>query len=237
MLKGTMVRRFFSLLSLFLLPFAAGYAQEGSSVITHHYSTAEGLPSNNVLCALKDKDGFLWFGTWYGLCRFDGERFHTYNKSFRTDAVIPPRKVESLAEDAQGRLWLKTVDWKLYVFDRTTEQFRAINDELKKYTDNLQVIKIQRTDDGKILLLTKDKTLLLAYTNGRGQVVIHRLFHSKGQINPQSLQLYHDIMAKSDGYAFFIGQDYRLFMVKGTLKVLQKAMTEQEAQGKRSAKA
>ena len=232
MLKGTMVRRFFSLLSLFLLPFAAGYAQEGSSVITHHYSTAEGLPSNNVLCALKDKDGFLWFGTWYGLCRFDGERFHTYNKSFRTDAVIPPRKVESLAEDAQGRLWLKTVDWKLYVFDRTTEQFRAINDELKKYTDNLQVIKIQRTDDGKILLLTKDKTLLLAYTNGRGQIVIHRLFHSKGQINPQSLQLYHDIMAKSDGYAFFIGQDYRLFMVKGTLKVLQKAMTEQEAQGK-----
>ena len=228
-LKERMVRRIISLLFLFMLPFAAGYTQGAPSVITRHFTTAEGLPSNNVMCTLKDRDGFLWFGTWYGLCRFDGEKFITYNKSVKSGAVIPPRKVESLAEDAQGRLWLKTVDWKLYVFDRLTEQFYAINDELKKYTNNLQVIKIQHTDSGHVLLLTKDKTLLLAQTNAKGQVVISRLFHSKGQIDPQSLQLYHDIIAESNGYAFYIGQDYRLFLVKGTQNTLKKTMLEQEA--------
>ena len=228
-LKERMVRRIISLLFLFMLPFAAGYTQGAPSVITRHFTTAEGLPSNNVMCTLKDRDGFLWFGTWYGLCRFDGEKFITYNKSVKSGAVIPPRKVESLAEDAQGRLWLKTVDWKLYVFDRLTEQFYAINDELKKYTNNLQVIKIQHTDSGHVLLLTKDKTLLLAQTNAKGQVVISRLFHSKGQIDPQSLQLYHDIIAESNGYAFYIGQDYRLFLVKGTQHTLKKTMLEQEA--------
>ena len=227
---GISVRRIFSLLFFFALPLVATHAQEAASVITRHYTTAEGLPSNNVMSALKDQDGFLWFGTWYGLCRFDGEKFVTFNKPVKPGAIIPPRKVESMAEDAKGRLWLKTVDWKLYVFDRRTEQFQAINDELKKYTDNLQVIKIQQTDNGQVLLLTKDKTLLLAHTNAKGQAVIQRLFSSKGQINPQSLQLYHDIMAESGGYAFFIGQDYRLSLIKGTLNTLQKRMSAQEAQ-------
>ena len=225
----TMVRRIFLSLFLFVLSLAATHAQGASSVITRHYTTSEGLPSNNVMCAIKDKDGFLWFGTWYGLCRFDGEKFVTYNKSIKSSTVVPPRKVESLAEDACGRLWLKTVDWKLYVFDRLSEQFRAVNDELKRYTNNLQVIKIQQTKGGQVLLLTKDKTLLLAQTDAKGEVIISRLFHSKGLIDPQSLQLYHDVMAEKDGYAYYIGQDYRLFLIKGSLNTLKNSMTEQEA--------
>ena len=68
-----MVRRFFLsavFLAATLLPASA---QHRATVISQHYTTAEGLPSNNVMCALKDRDGFLWFGTWYGLCRFDGD--------------------------------------------------------------------------------------------------------------------------------------------------------------------
>ena len=42
------------------------HAQNG--MIVQHYTLEEGLPSNTVYCSLKDKDGFLWFGTWYGLC-------------------------------------------------------------------------------------------------------------------------------------------------------------------------
>ena len=224
----TMVRSLFSALILFVASLAAGHAQTMPVVISRHYTTAEGLPSNNVQCSLKDRDGFLWFGTWYGLCRFDGDQFTTYNKARNPDSDIPPRKVESLVEDAQGRLWLKTVDWKLYVFDRVTERFHAVYDELKKYTKNLQVIKIQRTDEGRILLLTKDKTLLMAHTNEQGTVNIVKLFDSKGQTDPQTLQLFQDIRTTAHGYAAYVGRDYRITAVKGSLKNLDAAM-EQEA--------
>ena len=219
-------------------------AQTDPMVISKHYTTAEGLPSNNVQCCLKDRDGFLWFGTWYGLCRFDGDQFTTYNKSVNPESDVPPRKVESLAEDAQGRLWLKTVDWKLYVFDRVTERFHAVYDELKKYTKNLQIIKIQRTDEGRILLLTKDKTLLMAHTEikeergtrkeERGErrenaISIVKLFDSKGQTDPQTLQLYQDVRTTAHGYAVYIGKDYRIMAVKGTLKALDAAMEKETA--------
>lgn len=41
-----------------------------------HYSTEDGLPDNRVVCIIKDHEGFMWFGTWAGITRFDG---HTYN--------------------------------------------------------------------------------------------------------------------------------------------------------------
>ena len=223
-----MLRRCFLVLLLFAW-LSACHAQTGPVVISKHYTTAEGLPSNNVQCCLKDRDGFLWFGTWYGLCRFDGDQFTTYNKSGNRGSDIPPRKVESLAEDAHGRLWLKTVDWKLYVFDRVTERFHAVYDELKKYTKNLQVIKIQRTDEGQILLLTKDKTLLMAHTNEQGSVCITKLFDSKGQIDPQTLQLIQDVRTSAKGYAAFVGRDFRIMAVKGTLKTLDAAMEKEAA--------
>lgn len=217
----TKVRRLFFTLIIFVASLTECCAQAVPIVISQHYTTAEGLPSNNVMCALKDSDGFLWFGTWYGLCRFDGDQFKNYNKPMKGGSAIPPRKIESMAEDAQGSLWLKTVDWDLYVFNRHTEQYHAVYDELKAYTKNLQVIKIQRTDDGHILLLTKDKTLLLAQTTPKG-IQLRRLFDSRGQINPQTMQLNHDVVTTTGNYTVFIGRDYRLFCFP---KMSHQAMT------------
>ena len=216
-----------SLLLLLFLGLSVTLRAAGT-VITEHYTTNEGLPSNNVLCALKDRDGFLWFGTWYGLTRFDGSRFMTYNKPLRAGSAIPPRKIESIVEDAQGRLWLKTVDWKLYTFDRQTECFQAVNDVLKKHTRNLQVIKIQRMDNGNVLLLTKDKTLLMA-EGGKKGLHITKLFDSNGQIDTQTLQLRQDVTTRSHNYHIYIGRDYRIFVLPTTSRQsLETAMAKDE---------
>ena len=225
----TSVRRYFFLLLFWVVSLTVSDAQTLPTVILQHYTIAEGLPSDNVLCTLKDRDGFMWFGTWYGLCRFDGERFVTYNKPQKSGSAIPPRKIESVAEDAQGRLWLKTVDWKLYTFDRQTERFQVVSDELKKHTRNLQVIKIQRTDKGDILLLTKDKTLLMAHGSEKG-IHITKLFDSHGQVDPQTLQLKEDVIAASRDYHIYIGRDYRIFVLPKSARLsLTEAMAKDEA--------
>ncbi|RRN77187.1 hypothetical protein EIM50_20885, partial [Pseudoxanthomonas sp. SGD-10] len=43
-----------------------------------HYSTEHGLSHDGVLCITEDSEGFMWFGTWDGINRFDGNNFITY---------------------------------------------------------------------------------------------------------------------------------------------------------------
>lgn len=55
---------FFSIISL--------TSSAHSKMIVEHYTMEQGLPNNTVYSSIKDKDGFVWFGTWHGLCSFDG---------------------------------------------------------------------------------------------------------------------------------------------------------------------
>jgi len=240
-----MVRRVLSSLLLGMLSIATCMAQAVPSVISEHYTTANGLPSNNVMCALRSSDGFLWLGTWYGLCRFDGGKFVTYRstegrlqgneEAKKMVSDNPPHKVESIAEDAQGTLWLKTVDWKLFTFNPRTLHFHAVDNELKKYTKNLQVIKTQRNEEGYILLLTKDKTLLMACTNRNGSISIQKLVDAKGKIDPQTLQLREDITEETKDYMVYVGRDYRIFTLRKGKGSLRKAMQKEEARQQQEA--
>ena len=224
--------RSFLFLATCLLSWCVVHAQTVPMVIAQHYTTEDGLPSNNVPCVLKGNDGWMWLGTWYGLCRFDGTKFTTYNKSVRPQSDNPPRKIESMAEDSRGRLWMKTVDWKLYTFNPHTECFKAVNDVLKRHTRHIQVIKIQPTADGHILILTKDKTLLLATTDERGEAVITKLFDATRYTDPHTLHLREDVTAQSHGYTFYIGRDYRLFLMRTpkTPSAFTTAMQQEEEQ-------
>ena len=46
-----------------------------------NYTDENGLPQNSVKGITVDKEGFLWLITENGLVRFDGQRFHTFDKS------------------------------------------------------------------------------------------------------------------------------------------------------------
>jgi ligand-binding sensor domain-containing protein len=44
------------------------------------YTTENGLTSNLVLSIFEDNKGQLWFGTWQGICIYDGEKFVNASK-------------------------------------------------------------------------------------------------------------------------------------------------------------
>lgn len=209
------VKRYFTILlcSLYAL---LGMAQNNMQVA--HYSTKEGLPHDIVYCSLKSKDSFLWFGTWFGLSRFDGSRFANYSDAYNSSSDQPPRKVEWLAEDALGNLWIKTLDWKLSVFFKQTERFEDVYEELKPYARNLQVIKILADGTGKILLLTKDKNLLLAETLKDGSIRIQTLVDARKYINTFNYQLRQDVVQLKASRANYVGKNYQIYSVPVTAK-------------------
>ena len=147
------------------------------NMIVEHYTAERGLPNNIVNCTLKGTDGFVWFGTWYGLCSFDGAKFRSYdNRDGFYSADIPPRKIQRIVEDKNGFLWLKTIDRKLYLFDKKHETFHAVYDDVKEYSENIQIIKIQTTEDGDVLQLNKDKSLLREHTDKEVKITMKK-FH------------------------------------------------------------
>ena len=174
------------------------YAFAYPNMIVEHYTAERGLPNNIVNCTLKGQDGFIWFGTWYGLCSFDGSKFRSYDNHdgfYSTD--IPPRKIQRIVEDKNGFLWIKTIDRKLYLFDKRHESFHAVYDDVKEYSENIQIIKIQTTEDGDVLLLTKDKSLLRAYTDKEGKITMKQLHDSRPNVNVYDMRLKHNIFCET----------------------------------------
>jgi ligand-binding sensor domain-containing protein len=68
------------------------------------WQTDDGLPQNMVTSAVQTHDGFLWFGTYSGLARFDGERFQVFDSA--NTPTLRDRRISSLFEDSQGALWI-----------------------------------------------------------------------------------------------------------------------------------
>lgn len=88
----------FALILLFIICLNAG-AQRLSF---HNYSAHEGLANAHVNSVYQDRKGYLWFGTWEGLSRFDGYGFTNYGMS---DGLANPI-INDITEDREGNLWV-----------------------------------------------------------------------------------------------------------------------------------
>ena len=84
------------------------------------YSTAEGLPNNEINKIVRDARGFLWFCTSEGLSRFDGYSFKVFRSDPDDSGSIGSNFIHSLYEDPQGVLWVGT-EKGLYRHNATTE--------------------------------------------------------------------------------------------------------------------
>src|SRR5262245_26554692 len=74
--------------------------------IARTWGTADGLPQNTVTTIVQTRDGYLWFGTFGGLVRFDGYAFTVFDPD-NTPGLASAR-VTTLHEDRRGVLWIGT---------------------------------------------------------------------------------------------------------------------------------
>ncbi|MVN21383.1 hybrid sensor histidine kinase/response regulator [Mucilaginibacter arboris] len=107
-------------LSLVILSSLYGNAQQ--KVKFTHLTTDNGLSQSTVQCILKDKYGFMWFGTEDGLNRYDGYRFNFYRNSPNNPHSLCANRITSLFEDKQGVLWVAT-NGGLSKYDRSNDSF------------------------------------------------------------------------------------------------------------------
>src|ERR1700751_1692617 len=71
------------------------------------WQTDQGLPENSATAMVQTPDGYLWFGTFNGLVRFDGSRFKVFNRA--NTPQLPSPGIVNLHLDHSGRLWISTM--------------------------------------------------------------------------------------------------------------------------------
>jgi PAS domain S-box-containing protein len=70
----------------------------------------------------QDSKGFMWFGTYDGLNRYDGYKFKIYKSEIGNPYSLSNNSVRFIYEDRSGNLWIGT-DGGLNQFDREKERF------------------------------------------------------------------------------------------------------------------
>ncbi|MDY3206805.1 two-component regulator propeller domain-containing protein, partial [Clostridium baratii] len=68
----------------------------------------DGLSQGSVYAILKDKEGYMWFGTNDGLNRFDGYKYEVIKSSDKDENTLHPGIIGSIVEDDYGYLWIGT---------------------------------------------------------------------------------------------------------------------------------
>ena len=97
-----------SLLFLYMLCLAAMARGQSFDYGFQHLTTDNGLSHDLVHSIVKDKRGFMWFGTLNGLNRFDGFQFRTFRHIKDDSNSISHNTIIDLVCDTSGFLWMST---------------------------------------------------------------------------------------------------------------------------------
>jgi signal transduction histidine kinase/CheY-like chemotaxis protein/ligand-binding sensor domain-containing protein/AraC-like DNA-binding protein len=128
------------LIFLLSLPLTAGYKKN-----VHSISRREGLSNGAVNTIVKDSEGYIWFGTWNGLNRYDGSRIVKYLPGNSPNS-IHNHVIRELYPTSSGPIWMLTNkgvglydnihDSFTSYFTRESEQINYDNDISISHSDH-----------------------------------------------------------------------------------------------------
>ncbi|WP_315821570.1 ligand-binding sensor domain-containing protein [Paraflavitalea speifideaquila] len=125
----------------------------------------QGLSNNTVRSIFQDRKGFMWFGTFDGLNRYDGYSFKVFRNTFNDSSSLVNNYVHAVNEDAAGNIWAGTSNG-LSIYSAGTDKF-----SLLKYRQHgtqairsltTEVKDIQRDADGTMLVSSLIDGLIIA---------------------------------------------------------------------------
>lgn len=127
-LAGT-VRVILTLVVLANLSFLAN-AQKPNLKFTA-LTTRQGLMGNAVNAIVKDNNGMMWIGTSESLNRYDGRKFKVYTLGAKRQVEPGSYEISSISMDRAGTLWVGTIGFGLYYYDKAADDFKSFSSPLK----------------------------------------------------------------------------------------------------------
>ena len=134
-----------------------------------------GLRSNQIHTIAQDSFGFMWFGSQFGLHRWDGHHFKTYVNDPDDSTSISCNNIEYIHVAKDGTLWLATWGYGLERFNYDTETFDHFNDYIDSQSDfaSLYINAIEEDRNNNLWLATYYGLYYLDLNTGLHKKYLH----------------------------------------------------------------
>ena len=76
--------------------------------VSRNWNTESGLPGNTITDIMQDSDGYMYFGTYSGLLRFDGVEFISMNRLY--DPKYEFLSARAIFQDSRKHIWVGSND-------------------------------------------------------------------------------------------------------------------------------
>lgn len=116
-----------------------------SSLITNE----EGLSNSAVISIFKDKRGYMWFGTWDGLNRYDGKNIRTFYPDLFDENAISNNIIRNMIEDVHGNMWIVT-EQGINQYSYDCENFSSWFTDLPELSFREHSLKARIGHDGNV---------------------------------------------------------------------------------------
>jgi ligand-binding sensor domain-containing protein len=154
---------------------------EGKDIRFARISSSQGLSQVRVSDIVQDDQGFIWFGTWNGLNRYDGYNFKVFKHEPERQESLSGVYIYSLFKDRAGTIWVGT-DQFLDRFDPLTEKFSHYHFDVPDSSGlTTTVNQISQDSSGMLWLSTRKGLFRLDPVTGKTK----HFYHDPG--DPSSL--------------------------------------------------
>jgi ligand-binding sensor domain-containing protein/signal transduction histidine kinase len=140
---------------------------DGKGIRFTRLSTEDGLSQTKVSQIVQDDQGFIWFGSQYGLNRYDGYKFKVFKHEPARTNSLSGVYIYSLFKDRSGSLWIGCDEF-LDKFDPVTETFTHYYIDTKNAQgETVPITHISQDHMGILWLATSRGLYRLDPSNGR----------------------------------------------------------------------
>jgi len=147
-----------------------------------NFTTKDGLPSVQVYNMYQDVNGFMWFATDRGICRYNGYAFETFGLK---DGLTSNTVFNFYPQD-NGDVWCSTLNNRFFIFNPTDYVFRKY-----PYNDILARHAADAINDD--LYIGRNGTVHVGFINMSGVLSIDSGGHCTSPV-PRAMSDVHEIV-------------------------------------------
>ncbi len=135
-----------------------------------------GLSNNSVTSIFQDHNGFMWFGTFDGLNRYDGYSFNIFRNALGDTTSLNANGIRVIAEDANYNLWVGTGKG-VSIYNPLKTNFHGTrfkpwnSSSVSPLESGIRAIQ-KNNKDGSMLIGAQQKGLLVFEKNSRSGMQI-----------------------------------------------------------------
>ena len=158
-----MLKRTFFLVILLIQVAGSQATPKSGQLSFQHFPYVDQLPSNSINRLYNDKEGYMWFGTKDGLCRFDGYIVKVFRSSSTNQNRLTNNSIQYITEDDNNRLWVGTVEG-INIIDKSNYSIKPLDNP---YVGRDRINSILKDKSGRMWIATNNNGLVRISPDGK----------------------------------------------------------------------